>query len=134
MGTTADKTHSLLLISRDKFWLEKSRETLMYRDQWSVHLHHLHRSTDLQKLLDEVQPELTILYCSQMSSDEYNLIQSILTKSLRVVVQCPDLPWGDMRRLFLHGVSDATDDPTNPNALFELIDNSIAEDTIPAGD
>jgi DNA-binding NtrC family response regulator len=68
---------------------------------------------------------LVILSCPYMGVAEMQLVKQILSYCDHLLVLCELLPITVMRKLFLWGVDDVTDQPQNPADLANIVKNLL---------
>ncbi len=70
-------------------------------------------------------PDLVVLGCSSVGPDEQHLISQVLTGRKHVLVLATFLPWQVMRSLFLQGVDDVVDKPSNTSYLVNIVRDAL---------
>ena len=71
-------------------------------------------------------PDLVVLNCTQIGPEEQQLITWVLAHRYHLLLLCIFLPAKLMRTLFLQGVDDIGEKPSNPASLITLINETLA--------
>jgi DNA-binding response OmpR family regulator len=71
-------------------------------------------------------PDLVILGCTIVGTEELQLIERLLDRKQRLLVSCTSLQWKTMRSLFLAGAEDVTDRTSEPDHLVALVETALA--------
>lgn len=106
----------ILVIDHQSSWRELSMRTL--KDEgYSVE----GSSNYLDHSLRQTNPDLIILGCARVGSEELQFITQLLLEKHHLLVLSAYLPKSVMRSLFMQGVDDIVDKPYSPNALVQIV-------------
>lgn len=111
----------ILLIDCQNYWRERSAQALQDAG-FSVQTVNTYQVTVIDKLIGQKIPDLIILGCADIGSDELEVISHILQQQKhRLLVLSNSLPWQTMRALFLAGANDVVDKTYDPNRLVDIV-------------
>lgn len=119
----------ILLIDQQQCWREIAASTLRSAG-FFVCTFDSYNYAFFQECLQGVNPDLVVLGCTQIRSEEERLIAQILAHKHHLLVLCTFLPWPVMRSLFLQGVDDVVDKPDDPAYLINFVHIVLAS-TVP---
>ena len=78
-------------------------------------------SNYLDHSLRQTNPDLIILGCARVGSEELQFIKQLLLEKHHLLVLSAYLPKSVMRSLFMQGVDDIVDKPYSSNALVQIV-------------
>jgi len=114
----------ILLIERQLHWREAFARALQSAG-FTVCTLDTYTYLPLLDCLKGEDPDLVVLGCVSIRSEEQQLIAQILTRKHHLVVLCVSLPWQVMRSLFLQGVDDIADKPSNPADVVHFVNQAL---------
>ena len=114
----------ILLIDHQPYWREISTNALQ-KFGFAVDTHDTHNYLSSPKFEEDKNPDLIVLGCTHIGTEEQQLIDDVLNRKHHLLVMCTSLPWQTMRDLFLKGVDDILDKPYNPAKLVEIVNEAL---------
>ncbi len=84
----------------------------------------------LQDCFQAMHPDLVVLSCTHIGSQEQQLITHVLADKYHLLILCVSLPWQVMHSLFLQGVDDVVDKPYEAASLVKIVNQTI-DSTVP---
>ena len=119
-------THNkhILLIDHQPYWREISTNALREAG-FTVDMLETYHDLPSQKCVEEKKPELVLLGCNRIGTEEQRLIDEVLNQKQHLLVLCTSLSWQTMRTLFLKGVDDILDKPYNPAKLVNIVRETL---------
>lgn len=115
----------ILLIDRQDYWRKLSAQALKAAG-FSVQDLGSYEVTAIDRLTGQKAPDLIILGCADIDSDELGVISHILKRQKhRLLVLSNSLPWQTMRALFLAGANDVVDKTYDPNHLVDIVEQAL---------
>ena len=118
----------ILLIDHQLYWRQLSAQALTSAGFIVCTLDTYNYSPPHDCLKGE-DPNLVVLGCVHVGSEEQRLIAQILSHKHHLLVLCVSLPWQVMRSLFLQGVDDIVDKPHDPADVVNFV-NQTLESTV----
>lgn len=118
------KKKHLLLIDHHPYWREISTNILR-KNGFLVNTLDTHEYTSSCTTLEGDDPDLVLLGCPRIRSEEEQVINDLLTNRRRLLILCTSLSWDTMRHLFLKGVEDIVDKPYNPIHLVKIVNQTL---------
>ena len=114
----------ILLIDNQPYWREISTNALREAG-FTVDMLETYHDLASQECVDEEKPELVLLGCKRIGTEEQQLIDEVLNQKQHLLVLCTSLSWLTMRTLFLKGVDDILDKPYNPAKLVNIVRETL---------
>ena len=110
----------ILLIDHQLYWREISTNALREAG-FTVDMLETYHDLPSRECVEGEKPELVLLGCKRIGTDEQQLIDEVLNQKQHLLVLCTSLPRQTMRTLFLKGVDDILDKPYNPAKLVNIV-------------
>lgn len=111
----------ILVIDHQSSWRELSTQALRNAgfsvEEWSSY-------SDPPFL--QMYPDLIILGCARVGSEEQRLITQLLKENHHLLVLSAHLPKSVMRALYMQGVHDIVDKPYSSNLLVKIVREAFA--------
>jgi len=120
----------IVLIDLHRYW----RETLahaLYSAGFNVCTLDSYHYFLRRECLGDEEPDLVVLSCVRVRREEEQVIAQILSCKHHLLVLGVSLPWQVMRSLFLLGVDDIVEKPSESAAVIHLV-NDVLEGTVAA--
>ncbi len=123
MKSDSSKKH-ILLIDHQPYWREISTNALRGAG-FTVDMLGTYHDLPSQECREGEKPELVVLGCTRIGTEEQRLIDEVLHQKHHLLVLCTSLSWQTMRTLFLKGVDDILDKPYNPTKLVKIVNEAL---------
>lgn len=122
MNYQIERSRRILVIDRQLYWREIFAHVLRSAGFIVCTLDTYAYSLDCLKGED---PDLVVLGCVCIRSEEQQLIAQILSSKHPLLVLALSLPWHVMRSLFLQGVDDNVDKPCDPSDVVNIVNQVL---------
>lgn len=126
---SSEKPKCIVVIDHQAYWREIANAALRLAG-FVVCILDTYNDVILQDCFQAKHPDLVVLGCSHIGSEEQELITYILAHNYHLLVLCTSLPWQVMRSLFLQGVDDVVDKSYEAASLVKIVDQAI-DSTVP---
>ena len=124
MKKSDSNTKRILLIDHQPYWREISTNALR-REGFTVGTLDTYNYSLSQESVEGKKPDLVVLGCHQIETEEQKLIDDVLAHKHHLLVLCTFLSRQITRTLFLRGVDDIVDKPYNPTKLVKIVNEAL---------
>jgi DNA-binding NtrC family response regulator len=114
----------IVLIDQQPYWRQIATEALK-RVGFTVGVLDTYHYPPPQHDLESGTPDLVVLGCSRIGTEEQQLIEKVLSQKHHLLVLCTSFSWQTVRTLFLQGVDDILDKPYNPMKLVKIVNHTL---------
>jgi DNA-binding response OmpR family regulator len=127
--SASSQSKCILLIIDQPTWRETAR-TALKSSGFVVCTLDSYNQVLLDDCLRDKNPDLIVLGCTFVDSEEQRLIARVLARKYHLLILCASLSRQEMRKQFIQGVDDIVDKPYDAASLVKIVDQ-VMESTVP---